>query len=266
MWEMSEMSVLARKLPEVPDPDKVIQVIEETFVSLGGNPDYLAGMQTAVPGAGKLFGVKVPLLRKLCKEVIQQYKKEKEGIAKIAEECWSRGSREHQLVALFIFAEIKLSPSERWAIGVRYLPDVGNWESCDQLCMALLGQALAEEPRFMDPLETWLKDPNPWVRRAALVAPVYLRRAKYPPELAEELDRRTLAMASALLKDEEKYIRKAVDWTIREVIERHYHLGLEWLRTEARLNPSKISRSTLRLASKKLSDKDQEDLLSLLEE
>ncbi len=262
---MSEMNLLVRGFPEAPDATEIIRILEDTFISLGGESDYLAGMKMTVPGVGVLYGVKVPLLRKLSKEVLRTYKNEREAIKRIAEECWANGSREHQLVALFMLAEIQLAPSERWALGERFLPDVSNWESCDQLCMALLGQALAEDTQYMDIIEAWLDDENVWVRRAALVTPVYLRRANFPADLAEELDRRTLAMASVLLDDRENYIRKAVDWTVREVIKRHYRIGLEWLMTKARSKPSGIARSTLKLASKKLNREDREAFQSLLE-
>ena len=108
-------------------------------------------------------------------------------------------------------ARAKLSPAERWELGVRFLPDVSNWESCDQLCAALLGETLARDPGYMEVLEGWVEDENFWVRRAALVAPVYLRRAKYPEQVMLDLDRRTLAICGALLNDQGKYIRKAVD-------------------------------------------------------
>jgi hypothetical protein len=56
-----------------------------------------------------------------------------------------------------------------------------------------------------------------------------------------------------------------VDWTVREVIKRHYRMGLEWLMTRARSKPSTIAKSTLRLSSKKLTPKDQKAFLSILE-
>jgi 3-methyladenine DNA glycosylase AlkD len=261
---MTERSLISQELPSIPDPDKIIQVLEESFVDLGGAPDYLSGMRMTVPGIGKLYGVKVPLLRKLSREVIQTYKDGKDEIVKLAEVCWSRGSREHQLVALFLLAGIKMKAAECWELGVRFLPEVDNWESCDQLCMALLGQALAEAPQYIDVLETWLHDENVWVRRAALVATVYLRQAKYEPDVARDLDRRALAMAGSLLEDDEKTIRKAVDWAVREVLKRHYGIGLAWMRRQAELEPSKIARSTIRKASIKLTEKDRKAILSLL--
>jgi 3-methyladenine DNA glycosylase AlkD len=261
---MTEKSKLLEYLPPTPDPDTIIQALEEIFVDLGGDPDYLSGMRMTVPGAGKLYGVKVPVLRKVSRELIQRYKNERSVISKLAEACWHHGSREHQLVALFLLAGINMRTSERWSLGVRFLPQVSNWETCDQLCMALLGQALAEDPQYMDILETWLQDENLWVRRAVLVAPVYIRRAKYAPDVAQDLDRRTLVMAAQLLDDGEKYIQKAVDWTVREVLKRHYSIGLAWMRVQAALDLSKIAKSTLRLASKKLNEEDREAVLNLL--
>jgi len=263
---MADKSLITSKLPEQPHSENVLQAIEGAFILLGRDPEYLEGMHMAVPGAERLYGVKVPQLRKLSSEVIKKYGKGRETIQNIAEACWSERSREHELVALFLLAGIPLKPSERWKLGVRFLPDVGNWESCDQLCMALLGQALAEDPQYMDVLETWIEDENFWVRRAALVAPVYLRRAKYPPEVAKDLDQRTLEMAARLLCDEEKYIRKAVDWTVREVIKRQYEMGFEWLKMHAHSKPSRIAKSTLRLASKKLREEDRVKFLTILED
>jgi 3-methyladenine DNA glycosylase AlkD len=259
------MDQFVHELANATDAHGVVRILEETFIRMGGESEYLEGMKMVVPGAGELYGVKVPVLRELSKEILRSCKGEKEVMKKLAEECWSRGSREHQLVALFMLARIRLSSEDRWALGVKFLADVNNWESCDQLCMALLGQALADDARYMDILETWLDDESVWVRRAALVSPVNLRRSNFPPELGEELDRRTLAMASVLLDDKENYIRKAVDWTVREVIKRHYRMGLEWLMTRARSKPSTIAKSTLRLSSKKLTPKDQKAFLSILE-
>jgi 3-methyladenine DNA glycosylase AlkD len=103
------------------------------------------------------------------------------------------------------------------------------------------------------------------VRRAALVSTVLLRRAKYPPDLARSLDERALAMCADLLNDQEPYIRKAVDWTAREALKRHYYLARSWLMAQAEANPSRTARTTLKLVAKKLSDQDREAFLAALE-
>jgi len=59
------------------------------------------------------------------------------------------------------------------------------------------------------------------------------------------------------LNDREKYIRKAVDWSVREVIKRRYDLGREWLFAQADSELSRTALSTLKLAAKKLTEHDQ---------
>lgn len=262
---MGKGKPLLKDLPPNPVPEKVVDILEQAFIHHVGGEEYLAGVRMAVPGAGKLYGVKVPNLRKMADEIVRAYGKDNADLREMALVCWDRGSREYQLVALFILAKINLEPVERWQLGERFLPDVENWESCDQLCWALLGRALAEDPGYMEVLEGWIGDGKFWVRRAALVAPVYLRGAKHTEEVALDLDRRTLAICKALLDDQEKYIRKAVDWSVREVIKRHYDVGREWLMTQAAAEPSRIARTTLKLAAKKLSEIDRVAFLAAIE-
>jgi 3-methyladenine DNA glycosylase AlkD len=164
-----------------------------------------------------------------------------------------------------MMAKAKLTPFERWDLGLLFIQDVQNWEICDQLCMALLGQALAEAPAYMNEIETWVEDDDLWIRRAAVVTPILLRRAKYQSDLALELDRRTLAICKALIDDGEKYIRKAVDWPIREVIGRNYDLARDWMIEQAAGLPSKISRSTLKKAAKKLMPADYDTFICIIE-
>jgi 3-methyladenine DNA glycosylase AlkD len=193
-----------KELPPDPTPEQVVDRLEQAFVDHVGDEAYLAGMKVVVPGVGRLYGVKVPVLRKIAQGVMRAYKANQDLLRKVALLCWDQDSREHKVVALFILEKLRLEPSERWELGEQFLPDVNNWEMCDQLCMALLGQTLAESPRYMDVLGSWVEDENFWVRRAALVAPVYLRRAKYVEDVALDLDRRTLRICKALMNDPEK--------------------------------------------------------------
>jgi 3-methyladenine DNA glycosylase AlkD len=256
--------VVDLELPSSFNLEKTLESLDHAFQAYGGDLEYLEGMRRTVPGAAKLYGVRVPQLREIAKQIQRTYRSEQDGLLGFAIACWDQGSREHQLVALFLLTRLKLAPGRAWELGVRFLPEVSNWETCDQLCSATLGEALAKDPGYMDVLETWVDDPNFWIRRAALVAPVLLRRAKYPDEIALDLDKRTLAMSKRLINDPEKYIRKAIDWTIREVIRRRYELGRDWLFEMASQSAPGIARSTLKLASKKLSPDDQQHFLSLL--
>ena len=263
---MNDLGVPGWTLPEELDVGEVLEVVTRALEEHEQDLDYLQGMQMAVPGAGKLYGVRVPQLRTIAKQLAKKYRDQEQDLVQFAQVSWAQGSREHRLIALFVLAgRKKLTPERRWKLGVEFLPDVEDWEICDQLCHALLGQALAEDPNYMDQLETWIDDDNFWVRRAALVSTVILRRAKYSAALARGLDQRTLSMCAVLLNDGEKYIRKAVDWTVREVIKRHYALAFVWMVDQAQSGLDARGRSTLKLSAKKLGEIDQQQLLTALE-
>jgi len=262
---MSQHADIQLDLPESPEPSAVIDELTGAFIRHGGDEAYLKGMEMVVPGAGKVYGIRVPALRKMAKQVVCHYIGNDDALAEIAEASWNVHSREHELVSVFILGNLRgLAPSERWNYGTRFLPGVTNWESCDQLCAALLGQALAEDPGCMDLLEGWVENENFWVRRAALVATVYLRRARYDDEIVKALDARTLNMCEMLLDDDEKYIHKAVDWAVREVIKRHYNLAFAWMLARAESGLSSTARSILNLAAKKLEEEDRTRLLEIL--
>jgi 3-methyladenine DNA glycosylase AlkD len=252
-------------LPEEFDAQKLIALVTQALEGQAEDPKYKAGISRAVPGAPKTYGARVPVLRKMADHIRRQYKNQPKSLIELSESLWAQASREHRLIALFLLGgQKKLSPAERWGIGVKYLPDISDWELCDQMCHALLGAALAEDPGYMDELESWLSDENFWVRRAAIVSTILLRRAKYSEALAEGLDRRTLTMCARLLDDDEHYVRKAVDWTVREVIKRHEDLAFAWMLDQASASLSSIGRSTLKLAAKKLSKAKQARFLEAL--
>jgi len=263
---MSDLGKPEWALPEELDVREVLEVVTRALEGQERDSEYIQGMQMAVPGAGKLYGVRVPQLRTMAKQLTKKYGDQEQDLDRFAQASWAQGSREHRLIAIFVLAgRRKLTPERRWELGVEFLPDVEDWETCDQLCHALLGQALAEDPNYMEQLETWIDDDNFWVRRAALVSTVILRRAKYSKELAEGLDQRTLRMCAVLLDDGEKYIRKAVDWTVREVLKRHYALAFTWMVDQVESGLGAIGRSTLKLSAKKLDEADQQHLLAALD-
>jgi len=262
---MSEPGELILHLPTDPNPEQVVAALTDAFQTRAEDAHYQSLISTAVPGISPTYGIRVPALREMAEEILRKYKNQTAALQNVAQESWSMGTREHKLIALFIYDGLKdLTPIDRWKIGQRFLPDVGNWEECDQLCMAMFGQVIIENPSVMNELEKWIDDPNFWVRRAALVTTVYLRNGKFDDDQALELDALALAMCAARLEDDEKYIRKAVDWAVREVIKRHYNLAFEWMLTKAESAPSSTARSTLNLAAKKLEEEDRARLVEIL--
>ena len=255
---MSDPSKPIINFPAKPVPEDVVHFITRALESLDGDDAYREGVTRFVPGAGVVYGVRVPELRDLARQTIKAYRSQPDSVVGIAQACWRVGSREHCVLAILILSGLKaLTPEQRWELGLRFLSEVGDWETCDQLCMGMLGQALTEDPAYMDMLESWVDDPNFWVRRAALASTVVLRRAKFESATQQSLNQRTLNLCLRLLDDKEHYVRKAVDWAVREVIHRDYDLGRQWLMVRAGDELTSVARSTLKKSAKKLTHKDQ---------
>ena len=263
---MRESREPALHLPTDPNPEQVAAALTDAFQKGTEDAEYQSLISTAVPGISPTYGIRVPALRGMAKEILRMYKNQTAVLEDIAQESWSMGTREHKLIALFIYDGLKdLAPIDRWMTGKSFLPDVGNWEECDQLCMAMFGRVVVQDPSVMDELEQWIADPNFWVRRAAIVTTVYLRNGKFNDDQALELDARALAICASLLEDDEKYIRKAVDWAVRAVIARHEQLALNWMMEQLTRGLISTGRSTLKLASKKLNDDNRAAFLEKLE-
>lgn len=263
---MANERFTSANLPEIFAASDVIDAITQALGEWDEDANYKAGIARVVPGALKTYGVRVPDLRAIAKAIGKQYKKQTDDLIGLSVDLWKQKSREHRLIALFVLAGLRsISTATRWELGVRFLPDISDWEICDQMCHALTGAALAEDPRYMDELESWIADENLWVRRVAIVSTILLRRANYPHAAAQDLDRRALEMCARLLDDDEHYIRKAVDWAVREVIKRHEGVAYGWMLEQAQAGLSSVGRSTLKLAAKKLPAERQGAFLEAVE-
>jgi 3-methyladenine DNA glycosylase AlkD len=262
---MTDLNIEEINFPEELEVDPLLEIFQSTFESLSHDEGYQQGMQMAVPGVGEMYGVRVPQLRSLAKHVLRSYKGQHEDLEQLARQCWNVGTREHRLVALYLLEKIKMPPEARWKLGLQFLPAVDNWETCDVMCMSLQGIAICQDASYMDDLEGWIEDENFWVRRAALVTSTRIRNAKFDQGIKDNLDRRTLAMCQALMYDQEKYIRKAVDWGVREVIRRNYGMARDWMMARAEEGLEQPALSSLKLAAKKLDEEDREAFLEAVE-
>ena len=262
---MTEPIEPGKNFPALTKPGEVVRFITQTLESLAGDDAYRQGVTRFVPGAGVVYGVRVPRLRELAGQIRKVYRSQPELVVEIAKQCWQVASREHCVLAILILSGMKsLTPAQRWELGLHFLPGVRDWETCDQLCMGLLGQALAEDVHYMDKLEDWIQAENVWFRRACLASTVVLRRAKFELETLLSLNQRTLSICLSLLDDREHYVRTAVDWAVREVIGRNYDLGRQWLMDRTGSELTSVARSTLKKAAKKLRAEDQEHFLQCL--
>ena len=84
-----------------------------------------------------------------------------------------------------------------------------NWATTDAICGTLIGPLLNTNLELADRMRGWTRHRSLWVRRAAAVSLVSLARRGRSLDLVYDV-------ASALHRDREDLIQKAVGWLLRE--------------------------------------------------
>ncbi len=147
----------------------------------------------------KAYGIKLPILRKLAKEIGKD--------ATLSEELWSEGHHECKLLATLVAdpAKVTLAQMDMWVHAIY------SWDVCDQLCINLL---IKLKDRWSLP-HRWAPSEEEYVRRAGLVMIVALR---IHDKKAEDKDfEQFFPLLKKYATDERNFVKKAVNWAIREL-------------------------------------------------
>ena len=117
-----------------------------------------------------------------------------------------------------------------------------TWALVDELAPSVMGLLVERDPSLVRVLRRWAKDPDFWVRRAALLSLLLpLRRGDGDFELFTEL-------AVPMLSEKEFFVRKAIGWILREVSKKRPALVKRFVRQHG----AAMSGLTLREATKYL--------------
>jgi 3-methyladenine DNA glycosylase AlkD len=169
------------------------------------SPDAKAAALKFVPGATKVYGIRTPVLNVLAK-------KYRDGGFNLVNELWSSGAFEEKLLAAKMLREVcKKDPELSLNMVSRFSNDVSDWAVCDTLGMQSLKPVAKKMQKDIFELSAqWLKSKNLWQRRLSLVIiELFTKDKSLHPEI--------LRRAKALEKDEEYYVRKAVEWIKRNL-------------------------------------------------
>lgn len=154
----------------------------------------------------KLYGVRVPYLRKIAKTYADL------GIDDVVELLHNE-YHEVRLTSLFILLnKYKRNPKIRDEIINIYLHNIkyiNNWDLVDMTAPQLLGSYIYEYPEKVSILEALSNSKDLWKERIAIVATLYfIKNKSYIP---------TIKLAKKYLKHEHHLIHKATGWMLREI-------------------------------------------------
>ncbi len=161
--------------------------------------------------AAQAFGVKLPVLRKMAKEVGKDHD--------LALQLWDEGHHECKLLATLIAEPQRttLNQMDSWVNAIY------SWDVCDQLCINLLVKL---EERWQLP-ERWAHEEAEYVRRVGLVMIVALRI--HDKKAGDSDFEPFFYLLEKYATDERNFVKKAVNWAIRELGKRsvnHYPVML----------------------------------------
>jgi len=157
------------------------------------------GMQRFGINFEKAYGVNIPVLRKLARN----YKHNHE----FALELWDTKIHELMLLAIFIddYKQVTKSQMNKW------VKDFKSWDICDQCCSNLFEKT----PYAYEKIFEWSKSKEEFIKRAAfaLIAVISVHHKK--TEDIELFEFFPLIEREAY--DERNFVKKAVNWALRQL-------------------------------------------------
>ena len=149
--------------------------------------------------ADQAFGIKLPILRKLAKEIGKD--------TPLAQQLWNEGHHECKLLATLVAdpKEVSLELMDKW------VSEIYSWDVCDQLCINLLVKL---EDRWSLP-HRWAPNGSEYIRRAGLVMIVSLRI--HDKKAKDEDFEQFFPLLKQYATDERNFVKKAVNWAIRDL-------------------------------------------------
>jgi 3-methyladenine DNA glycosylase AlkD len=164
-----------------------------------GSEKNRAGMARYGINTVRAFGVSMAALAPIAKRHKRDHA--------LALALWRTGWHEARILAVLIDDPKAVTPAQmdRWAA------EFDSWDLCDQACMKLF----ARTPFVTAKVQQWSEDEREFVRRAAfaLMAGYTVHAKKAPVSVFLDF----LPVIETYAADSRNYVRKAVNWALRQI-------------------------------------------------
>jgi len=177
------------------------------------NPEAVAGMARFGIASSKAYGVSVPNLRKIAREAGSDHC--------LAQRLWKRDRRETRILAGMVDDPGLVSEEqmERW------VKDFRDWEVCDQCCMNLFHKTAFAYEKCLE----WSGREEEFVERAGFAL---MARLAVSDKVASDAQFEAfLPTVKREAADGRNYVKKAVNWALRQIGKRNINLNRSAIRT-----------------------------------
>ena len=167
--------------------------------------------------SAKAFGVSMATMRPLVKRLGRNHD--------LALALWETGWLEARVLAGFLADPAQVSP----ALMDRWCRDFDNWAVCDSTCIHLFSRT----PHAWRKVPIWSRRTDEFVRRAgfALLAALAVHDKRAPDAAFV----RGLVLVEAGAGDGRNFVKKAVNWALRQIGKRNHALNVAAIALSRRL-------------------------------
>jgi 3-methyladenine DNA glycosylase AlkD len=171
------------------------------------NPKAIEGMAKFGITPKRTFGVSIPNLRKIAKEIGKDHE--------LAQKLWELNIRETRILASMI-ADPKLLTEEQME---NWVNEFDYWEICDQVCQNLFTYTKFAYQKAIE----WSKRDEEFVKRAGFALMAWL--AFKDKEAKDEQFEKFLPIIKREATDNRNFVKKAVNWALRQIGKRNLSLN-----------------------------------------
>jgi 3-methyladenine DNA glycosylase AlkD len=171
------------------------------------------------------FGVNVPKAYGISTPVLHDFARHIGKNQLLAEELWSSGIHEARILATLIGESEKVTAAqmERW------VREFDSWDVVDSACCYLYASA---KPAW-DKVHEWSSRSREFEKRAAFSLAAYL---SYKDKAADDARfEEVLSLVEREANDERNFVRKAVNWALRNIGKRNLRLNAAAIRSAERI-------------------------------
>jgi 3-methyladenine DNA glycosylase AlkD len=171
------------------------------------------------------FGVRVPKAHGISAPVLHQFAKKIGKDHRLAQQLWASGIHEARILATLIGESEKVTAAEM----DRWVRDFDSWDMVDAACCYLYAPA---RPAWSK-VAAWSRRREEFVKRASFSLVAYL---SYKDKAA--LDARFVRFLRVIEReahDKRNFVKKAVNWALRNIGKRNLRLNREAIRAAERI-------------------------------
>ncbi|MEK7713647.1 MAG: DNA alkylation repair protein, partial [Deltaproteobacteria bacterium] len=171
------------------------------------NPENVAGMARFGINPNNTYGVSIPTLRKMAKETGKDHS--------LAQELWASRIHEARILAGFV-DDPKLVTAEQME---NWVKDFDSWDICDQVCSNLFDRTPVAHKKAIE----WSSREEEFVKRAGFVLMAAL--SVHDKRAVDDEFLIFLPIIKREATDERNYVKKAVNWALRQIGKRNSTLN-----------------------------------------